>query len=75
LRWAGLGLISYAFEIALDLLASLAAGTTAEQLFHGHRIMLQPVTFLTGCGPGIYAREKNSSNKPLFLHGSCLSFS
>lgn len=50
LRWAGLGLVSNAFPIALDLLASLGAGTTAEKLL--------PAAFLAHCGPGTFVREK-----------------
>ena len=59
LRWAGLGLVSNACPIALDLLASLGAGTTAEKLLQLHwAFMLLPASFWADCGPGTFAREK-----------------
>ena len=55
LRWAGLGLISYALAIAMDLLASLAAGGTAEQLLQLHwALMLLPATLWAGAVLGLF---------------------
>ena len=49
LRWAGMGVVSYALAIALDLLASLAPGSAAEQLLQLHwAFMLLPATFWAG---------------------------
>ncbi len=55
LRWAGLGLISYALAIAMDLLASLASGGTAEQLLQLHwALMLLPATLWAGAVLGLF---------------------
>jgi hypothetical protein len=41
LRWAGLGLVSYSLAISMDLLASKAVGSTAEQLQQLHWALMQ----------------------------------
>ena len=49
LRWAGLGVVAYALAIALDLMASLAAGSGAVQLLQLHwAFMLLPALFWCG---------------------------
>ena len=55
LRWAGLGLVTYALAIAMDLLAAKAAGGTAEQLLQLYwALMLLPAVLWAGAVLGLF---------------------
>ena len=55
LRRAGLGLVSYALAIAMDLLAAKAAGGTAEQLLQLYwALMLLPAVLWAGAVLGLF---------------------
>lgn len=58
LRWAGLGLVSYAIAIGLDLLALQAPGPTKNLLFRLHwAAMVFPPVFWTGAVLGLLPEE------------------